>query len=137
MCTASRHHRGAGKDGGQVGSRGGGTGGRAAPGQTAGPRQFSKDKGKGKPKKPGRRRGEGRFERRAKPEIRPTDKVEEIAVNLDDTRCPRCGEQVEARVEEATTIDVPVEPVREVKIFGWIFAVEVGATGRVRPVARP
>jgi len=51
--------------------------------------RFSKGKGKGKPKKAGRRRGEGRFERRAKPEVRPTDRVEEIAVHLDDTRCAR------------------------------------------------
>lgn len=83
---------------------------------------FSKGKGKDKRKKPGRRPGEGRFERRAKPEIRPTDKVEEIAVDLGDTRCPQCGEPLEVRVEEATTIDVPAAPVRKIKVF----SVEVG-----------
>jgi len=78
---------------------------------------FSKEKGKATKKKPGRRQGKGRFERRGKPEVKPTDRVEEIAVDLDDTRCPRCGEQVEVRVEEATTIDVPAEPVRIIKSF--------------------
>jgi hypothetical protein len=83
---------------------------------------FSKGEGKGNKKKPGRRRGKGRFERRAKPEVKPTDKHEEIEVDLDDTRCPQCGEQLEVDVEEATTIDVPAEPVRVIKSF----AVEVG-----------
>jgi ribosomal protein S27AE len=78
---------------------------------------FSKGKGKAEKKKPGRRRGKGRFTRRAKPEVKPTDRLEKIAVNLDDRRCPQCGEQMEVNVEEATTIDVPAEPVRVIKLF--------------------
>jgi len=87
---------------------------------------FSKGKGKAEKKKPGRRRGKGRFTRRAKPEVKPADRLEEIAVNLEDTRCPECGEQMEVKVEEATTIDVPAEPVRVIKVF----TVQVGVCPR-------
>lgn len=49
--------------------------------------------------------------------MKPTDQLEEIEVNLDDPRCPECGEQMEVHVEEASTIDVPAEPVRIIKSF--------------------
>lgn len=87
---------------------------------------FSKGKGKAEKKKPGRRPGQGPFTRRAKPEVKPTDQLEEIAVDLDDTRCPQCGEQMELSVEEASIIDVPAEPVRVIKLF----TVQVGVCPR-------
>ena len=58
--------------------------------------------------------------------MKPTDQVEEITVNLEDTLCPECGEQMEMKVEEASSIDVPVEPVRVIKLF----TVQVGECPR-------
>lgn len=83
---------------------------------------FSKGKGKTEKKKSGRRPGKGPFTQRGKPEVKPTDQLEEIAVGLDDKRCPQCGEQMEVHVEEASTIDLPAKPVRIIKSF----AVQVG-----------
>jgi hypothetical protein len=78
---------------------------------------FSKGEGKAVRKKPGRRAGQGPFTRRARPEVKPGDQVEEIEVNLDDTHCPGCGERLEVGVEEASVIDVPAEPVRVIRFF--------------------
>ena len=83
---------------------------------------FSKGAGKRRKKKPGRKTGKGTFTRRSEPEPGPTDKVEEIAVPLDDRQCPQCGEKMEVSTEVATTIDAPVEPARIIKRF----EVEVG-----------
>jgi hypothetical protein len=89
---------------------------------------FSKDKGKSKAerKKAGRRAGEGPFTQRTKPEVKPADQLQEIAVELDDARCPECGAPLEVVEEEASTIDVPAEPVRVIKLF----KVQVGVCPR-------
>jgi rRNA maturation protein Nop10 len=87
---------------------------------------FSKGKAKADKKKPGRRAGQGPFTRRTTPEVKPTDQVEEIAVNLDDTRCPECGGQMGVSTEEASIIDAPAEPVRVIKLF----TVQVGVCPR-------
>lgn len=80
---------------------------------------FSKGKGKapGEKKRSGRRRGQGKFTNREAPEAKANDQVEHIEVKLDQTLCEKCGTPLEITVEEATIIDVPTVPVREIKCY--------------------
>jgi len=88
---------------------------------------FSKGKPKPasekkKPGRKGRKNGDkGDFKHREKPEIKPTDQVQRLKAQLDesadDGNCPQCGKLLEISFHEASTIDTPPTPVRLIKIF--------------------
>lgn len=80
---------------------------------------FSKGEGKKEPKAPGRKKGQGSFKRREAPEVRDPDQVVTIEVPLKDDQktCACCQVPMEISAEEASIIDVPEVPAREITRF--------------------
>jgi len=78
---------------------------------------FSKGKGKGAKKKPGRKKGKGPFCNRVEPKAMPSDQVETTKVPLESGKCPECGENLDVKVEVASTIDAPAMPPRVIERF--------------------